>query len=69
MDCDTLECYARIFEDKMYTACKEKNLESNEIILCTYNDKGEFIVRIKGKTYIVFLQESLDETRDSIKPK
>tara|TARA_R110002020_G_scaffold382991_1_gene593664 strand:- start:4653 stop:4862 length:210 start_codon:yes stop_codon:yes gene_type:complete len=69
MDCDALECYAETFETKMYTACKEGDWKSNGIILCTYNDKGEFIVKMEDKTYIVFMQESLDEKRNSIKNK
>ena len=31
MDCDSLECYAKVFERQMYTACKEGDWESNGI--------------------------------------
>ena len=66
MDCDTLQCYADVFTDVMYTACMLEGWRHPEIVLCTYSEDGEFILRMGDKTYIVLirykeLEKALDE--------
>ena len=56
MDCDTLQCHADIFTDVMYTACMLEGWRHPEIELCTYNEDGEFILRMGDKTYVILLR-------------
>ena len=40
----------------MYTACMLEGWRHIEIELCTYNEDGEFILRMGDKTYVVLLR-------------
>ena len=53
--CHTFQCVASVFEGVGIAACKNDEVE------CFHKESGEFIIRVDGKIYVFFLEETAVE--------